>query len=370
MQVTLRQFAGQFAAITEAARALPRFLAVRNLADTLIDASEREEAAIRRLRDEWRPDDPTVFEDVHSQRSAASAIQKQVQDQLGDLRDPSFRERVSAYASEVQSLNFRWDGLHRTYDEIRLQDAAFDPAAPDSVSALGGFIDLFREGIIEPIRALPASGDTAQMSRNIASLAETAEAEDLALRRLTGTLSGIPTDLRDLTLYGAFDDQLVSTNATRRLAVQELADILANTSQENKDDVQTFANEYDLLVRSLNAFHNGYDDWRESEGGCDRAKSVKTLGQLTLDFGKLTTSVRGLPNAIFLRPLAELLVEAAEREEQALRDLRNNWRPFDADVYSAADRERIAAQKLRRQVAAGGQDILPRFKISQQDVTP
>ena len=65
-----------------------------------------------------------------------------------------------------------------------------------------------------------------------------------------------------------------------------------------------------------------------------------------------------------MRPLGELLVEAIEREERALRELRNNWLPFDSDVYQGFDRERNAAGRLRRQVVAGLNSL-----ISQYDLT-
>ena len=85
MDAKLRGFAGEFAAITEEARSLPRTTSVRALADTLIEAAEGEERAIRTLRDTWLPDDPRAFEELATERSAAQALQKGVEDELGDL---------------------------------------------------------------------------------------------------------------------------------------------------------------------------------------------------------------------------------------------------------------------------------------------
>ena len=66
--------------------------------------------------------------------------------------------------------------------------------------------------------------------------------------------------------------------------------------------------------------------------------------------------------------MGELFVEAAEREDEALRDLRNKWRPFDSEVYHRLDQERNEARRLRRQVTAGVQDLLPRYAISVQEL--
>ena len=133
--------------------------------------------------------------------------------------------------------------------------------------------------------------------------------------------------------------------------------------------MEEFTKQYNLLLRAWNQFHNGYDVWRQSEGGCDRPKAIERLGSFTISFGELATAVRDLPRATLLRPLGELLVEAAEREEQSLRDLRNTWRPFDSEVYVALDRERNTAGKLRRQVVAGVQDLLSQYEISEQEIS-
>jgi hypothetical protein len=57
-------------------------------------------------------------------------------------------------------------------------------------------------------------------------------------------------------------------------------------------------------------------------------------------------------------------MEAADREEEALRVLRNSWRPFAADVYRALDQERAKAARLRRQADVGVQELLERFELS------
>ena len=59
-----------------------------------------------------------------------------------------------------------------------------------------------------------------------------------------------------------------------------------------------------------------------------------------------------------------LLVEAAEGEEEALRVLRNTWRPFASDAYKALDRQRADAGRLRRQASVGVQELLDRFQVS------
>jgi hypothetical protein len=58
------------------------------------------------------------------------------------------------------------------------------------------------------------------------------------------------------------------------------------------------------------------------------------------------------------------MVEAAEREEGAFKELRTSWRPFDPQVFQTLDRQRNTSGKLKRQVALGIQELLERYGIA------
>ena len=76
--------------------------------------------------------------------------------------------------------------------------------------------------------------------------------------------------------------------------------------------------------------------------------------------GELGRKVRGLPQSSYLLPMYNLLVEAAAREEGAIRALRNSWRPFTVDAFKAVDQERLNANRLRRQADTGLQELRDR----------
>ena len=382
-EVTFRQLAGRFVSITEQARGLTRDSIVRALSDKAVSAAESEEEAVRHLRDNWRPGDTTVFENVDVQRSAASALRKQVEDELGDLvvrTAPASRAQVDAFSTAVQQLNADWDKFHRNYDAFRADEVQLT-----SSQALGRLSVLVNEfsDIVVVVRNLPAFGVTRSVAR---ILSDAVEDEDLALRKLRDTL-GVSGDASgemmeapqdssneaapgspDSAIFDAYDTQLVQSNALRAQAVQDLAEISGDTSEGSQASVQDFGRQFGLLGREWDDFHDEYDDWRVSEGGCDRSQVVATLGQFGLRFGEVADRVRALPLATFLRPLGELFVEAAEREEEALRTLRNTWRPFDPAVYETLNKERNDARKLRRQVAVGVQDLLARYAIPVQEL--
>lgn len=167
-----------------------------------------------------------------------------------------------------------------------------------------------------------------------------------------------------------FETQLVADDRLRREAAESLADLLETGSEENLAAADAFTSSYDAVARPWDAFHADYDSWRSIEGGCSRSDAAGTLGVFVNRFGDLVKDVRSLPRATVLRPLGELMIEAAEREERALLSVRNGWRPFDTTVYAAFDEGRSAANKLRRQVVAGLNDLFFLYDITPADLTP
>ena len=416
VDVALARFAGDFVAITEAARGLPRDRILREIADLSVSATEREEGALRQLRDNWHPGDPTFFEGVNVARASAAALRKQVEDGLSDLQrrtSSASQDLVSEFSAAFRQIDSTWDEFDRRYDSFRTDEPQATSA--ETVSGLNQLVDEFR-GIVGAVRKLP----TSEVTRQVAStLARAADDEELALRKLRGSFEksegaaeagpaeappeapsegappGPPPEpppegaveepqvgsegqmsekdetvfvQRDRSLFDAFDAQLIASNSLRREVSQALIGVAEDGSEANRAAAADFTGQYAALARKWDAFHQGYDVWRVNEGGCDRAEVVATLGGFVLQFGELALGVRSLPGAAFLQPMGELFVEAAEGEEEAVRGLRSSWRPFDGAVFHTLDQERIEAQRLRRQVATGLRDLLARYGITPQDV--
>ena len=201
LEVTLAQFADRFIDVTEGARGLPRDLIVRALGDSVIEAAEGEEGAVRHLRDSWEPDTPSIFENVDIARSAAAALRNGVDDALGDLQErtgsPS-RSQVKTFLSAFQQLSADWDTFHRHYDAFRTEEPQL--TSLEVVGRLSGLVDEFRQ-IVVAVRELPTSDVTGEA---VQILEGAAVSEDLAMRRLRGTFekaeeapAQAPRDVRD-----------------------------------------------------------------------------------------------------------------------------------------------------------------------------
>jgi hypothetical protein len=141
---------------------------------------------------------------------------------------------------------------------------------------------------------------------------------------------------------------------------QTIKIIVADDSLERLAEVEDFEGHYKGLLAEWEAFHQRYNDWRKTEGGCDRVDVLQALDRFNQRIGELGRKVRDLPQSGFLLPMYRLLVEAAEQEEGAMRALPNSWRPFAVDAFRAVDQGRVDSDRLRRQANIGLQELASR----------
>ncbi len=414
VQGDLHRFAGDFSFITQSARDLTRTSGFRELADRLIEAAEAEEQTLRQLRDNWQVTTPvsvessagdadlpgdevavnvdaeggqvSLSEQVDAARSDSSEMLRQVTDVLIDLDDrktSATQDSIDGFLLAFQAANTRWDLFHEEYDSFRSEQVSLTSA--EVVTGLSDLVAKFRE-VMVAVRELPRLDATRETA---ALMAEAADAEDLALRNLRSTFqksgdgeesvsdaldplaslngggesSGDSFEAGDPSLFGAYELQLVSSNTTRREALDAMDQITRTLSEGHQAGLAAFNSEYQALLEGWNGFHEGYDEWRRTEGGCDRRQAVDTLSGFGLRMGRIAASAGDLPSTNVLRPLEELLVEAVRREEASLKELRGSWRPFDSAVYQQHDNRRLAAGKLTRQVGVGIQELLEEYGI-------
>ncbi|PKB73522.1 MAG: hypothetical protein BZY75_01515 [SAR202 cluster bacterium Io17-Chloro-G7] len=418
-QSALSNFAGDFARITESARELPRPMVIRNLADDLIKAAEGEAAALRMLRDTWQPGDTSnnssaavategdteasegssadsnpvdmvsPFESLAVARSQSALLRRSVADALLDRSgrtDAAAQTEIDAFSEILEELELAWDKFHVDYDELRTEVVGL--TSGEAASLLGATLARFTD-IVSSVRALPDGGATSGIAQ---ILSNAAQEEERGLRRLrsaiqnggastveeaaqesngdangeeeTDTPAGNSEAVVDTSAYDAFDSQIAVSNAARVEARRILTLAKLDIDSETKLLVAEFTSQYDSLTQAWNSFHKSYDDWRKTDGGCNRSQVVQELGKFGVTIGEIAKDARNLPAATVLRPMGELLVEAAEREVRALRDLGNLWEPYNTGVYTTLDQETTTANRLRRQVAVGLQELSERFGIS------
>ena len=380
-QEALQDFAATFNSVTQQARDIPRTSSTRDLADILIAAAEEEEAAFRQLRDRWQPQNVSFFELVEQRRSNAARAQNKVEDLVLELQE-KFREgptpeelaAVEEFATAFDSVKEAWGKLHDTYILLRKEDDRLDRVA--LVDRYEQLIQQLNE-IVAMISELP---DTEATESMVERLQEAAEAEVAALMNLTKALAtlaypapaatpGTNSETEESTPSppgpGIMMDSLLDEadvayheiESNLKEVGRTIKEIVDDDSAESLVEVEDFEGHYEKLLVEWDAFHQRYNDWRRTEGGCDRVEVLQALDQFNRRVGELGRKVRYLPQSGFLLPMYTLLVEAAEREEGAMRALYNSWRPFTIDAFKAVGQERVNSDRLRRQANIGLEEL-------------
>ena len=379
----LEDFAVSFNAVTERARELPRTSVSREYADMLIAAAEAEESEFRQLRDRWHPNNHSLFEAVEQQRSEAARIQRNVEDlalemeeELEEVSDPERLEEVEDLSQALGPIGADWEIFHDDYDSL-LKDAL----RLDDIEVLARLDQLIRQSsaVVEAIDGLAATDATED---TIKELQGVAEVEHRALTKVYATLSrstkepSVPLDdpvtpREDESVTPVEEESghtagqlleslqpIVKKAETTLMAVNRtINNDLDGSAIADLEEVQEFIVAYEILLTDWDEFHLSYNNWRRTEGGCDRTEVLKDLSQFHIRIGELGLKVRDLPQSGYLLPMYTLLVEAVEREEGAVRSLRTSWQPFTVDAFIAVDRERDNANKLRREASIALEEL-------------
>ena len=405
-QEALQEFAASFKSITEQARSLPRKTSTKELADLLIPAVEAEEAAFRALRDRWQPGNVSLFEAVEQSRSEAARAQEATEDRSLELQE-GFQEGATAdeieqmeeFSQVFEEIEDAWDDYHDAYDELVKKEAKLE------IAELIAEYDLLAERVGGLIRSLSELVATDDNEGFIETLQEAAEVELDALHSLTGALTalaadaapepgmeGEPEDMTESpddsgstegsaameaeetgapaesepqgkslpTLQAEFATVVEESKAVLGQVGQEIEEFIEDKSAEYLVDVQDFDAAYGRLIGVWDSFHGNYDDWRNTDGGCDRIETLRKLDRFSRQAAQVSDEVRGLPRSGFLLPAYSLLLDAAEQEAAVMRALYNSWRPFAIDAFAAVDQERASADRLRQQADTALQELRDR----------
>ena len=345
----LEQLIARFDAVVEAVSGLPPADSTETLIEILQETAEAELVALLDVSDALLPRD--------------FPIPAELQEKY---------EKMGEFSDALRVIKNDWNKFHDDYAQLQKEASGLDNAAV--LARLEQLIAQF-SAVVEAVLALPSSDATESM---IKMLQEAAEAELAALLRVNDAVndallsqdltipdvpslspdSGIPPPptqpfpgpvsggntgpllgrmgavieeseavLKEVsrTIKTLVVDTIIKESEAVLREVSRAIKTLADDSPvEHLADIQDFNDDYRSLLVEWDAFHQGYNRWRETEGGCDRTEVLRSLDQFNLRTGELGRRVRDLPQSSYLLPMYTLLVEAAEREEGAIRALINS----------------------------------------------
>jgi hypothetical protein len=337
----LENFSGQSLGITQSARNISRLPNLEILAARLSAAADLESAAFETLSNNWTSEvgldgSSGLFQDLASARSAADLERGSISRALLARQssvDEASRNLIEVVSSQLETIYLDWDQFHRAYDSFREtplvepEDGATPPAL------LGGLLNQFG-GIVDQIRKLPNTSLTREIARR---LGDAADGEQLLLRRLltpdgslTETVVVLPEDLvitetvngdgstngnggADLnglalngaTVFDVLDTHITAVNQLRRALRIELDDARGSLGEAGQTDVSVLLLETRKLGLDWDRFHDGYDEWRRTNGGCDQGQALDALGELAGEFSQTVRDIQALPSGPLVRGMGE-----------------------------------------------------------------
>ena len=228
-------FAGQFNDVNEVTLSLSRPSSVRGLADKLIEASQEEAAALRRLRDGWQPGDTLLLEAVASKRVASAAAQKKVEDKLVDLQegtDADSLEELTEFSTAFDALQSDWEEFHDSYESLKGEPAGSDPAANLSriEELIGDFDDLMSD-----VDDLPSAEQAEDLAE---ALAAAAGSQKKGLQELKSELERLMDVLPSPAPYDAFDGYVKESKGALKDARKELKNLTEDGPAKDTAAVQ------------------------------------------------------------------------------------------------------------------------------------
>ncbi|MBF8264313.1 MAG: hypothetical protein HW384_177 [Dehalococcoidia bacterium] len=367
MTESLNKFVANFQKVKRTASELPQSSVVRSVAERLAEAAEKEEAALIDLRANWKPGDESIFQKYETNKLAADRIRRQAEQNLNDLISATQVENIESidkYRKGRTSVEVEWDTLQKDYKNWR-QSLPADNKIRDTDKEKTAMTTLQKiadasQSILNKVYALPPP----TLARKSADLfVEAAEKEEAALRKLKASWK--PGDEESITNY---EREQLTVNKLRRDSTLLLESMASVSLQGNRPLLQQFSTSYGQVSKAWDDVLSQYDDWRNKGGDCDRNAVRQQLLERLNTFSALAQRVNALPQPTIVRPLAELMTQAAEKEETTLRQLRDNWKPYDSGYYQNYEKEWVAIDRLRRQAAAGLTDLVQKNNISPSDI--
>ena len=180
--------------------------------------------------------------------------------------------------------------------------------------ALDLFVGDFAK-ITELARDLPRSSNVRDLADK---LIKAAEDDEDALREL---MRKWQPDAQEL--FEMVNVQQSNSTAVQQEVEDALADLKEEASAASRDLLDSFSETLSSLNEDWDTFHRDYDTFRSEQRKLIASERAVRLSKLVAQFGELGMQVRNLPKAQLIRPVTDILVEAAEQEDLALRKLRD-----------------------------------------------
>ncbi len=115
--------------------------------------------------------------------------------------------------------------------------------------------------------------------------------------------------------------------------------------------IDEFASQQQSIGEEREQFYQEFDDWQANLTACHPSTAREALRDFAVSFGAITHSARDLRRTTSTMELADLLIDAANAEEAAFRQLRDRWQPGNISLLEAVEVKRAEAGRAQNEVA-------------------
>ena len=115
--------------------------------------------------------------------------------------------------------------------------------------------------------------------------------------------------------------------------------------------IDEFASQQQNIGEERERFYQEFDDWQANLTACHPSTAREALRDFAVSFGAITHSASDLPRTTSTMELADLLIDAANAEEAAFRQLRDRWQPGNISLLEAVEVKRAEAGRAQNEVA-------------------
>lgn len=312
-------------------------------------------------------------------RQAFQALPPAANSQSGKSEaDLLTRATLLDFAKTHSNLERDWDAFRKSYMDWQQRASQNDSTV---YKGLNDFVSRF-VAVKREVNQLQAPAGANEI---VDRLAQAADREGAALRDLRDNWAG-----GDFDAFQKFDKERQEVNKLRRQAATILQDLSSPSTSSSRTPaaseeatpsftqrrprtvdaqaLQQLDRSFQVTSRTWNDFEVAYDTWRSRDNSPEREASHAQLVTFVSNFRSLVSQISSQSAPGQLRPVAELMIQAAEKEEAVLRSLRDSVKPNDSRQYQAYEKEWATIDRIRRQASSSLADLLFKQGISPSEV--
>lgn len=160
----------------------------------------------------------------------------------------------------------------------------------------------------------------------------------------------LPFLLLILAAFAACGQQAAETTALPPLATEAPVEPARPLTQVERAAIDDFVSSQQSIDQEWAMLRQDFDGWRIDLAECHPSAAREALREFAASFTDITASARNLPRTASTKELADTLIDAANAEETAFRQLRDRWQPSNASLLETVELQRAEASRAQNAV--------------------